>query len=73
MTPEAQLGLEERPRVGDRVKLIGTHRYAGFSGVYLADRAFYEGGGTVPVVKLNHQGTTIETWVHDPERQMRKA
>ena len=59
-------------RVGDRVKLIGNHRFAGFAGTYITDRVFYNGGDPIPVVKLSHCGTKLETLVHDPKNQMRK-
>lgn len=73
MTAATASNLEgDRPKAGDRVKIIGSHRYAGFAGVYLADRAYYEGGDLLPVVKLDRGGETIETFVHDAERQLRK-
>lgn len=59
---------DDRPRVGDRVKLTGTHRFAGFTGTYLADRKTF--AGTCPVVKLDHTGE--ETPVLDKGRQMKK-
>jgi hypothetical protein len=62
--------LEERPKKGDRVKLCGNHRYAGRTGVYIADRAFYFEGEERPIVRIDY--TREETFVADPERQMRK-
>jgi hypothetical protein len=62
----------EKAHVGDHVKLIGSHRFAGFTGTYITDRVFYNGGGPIPVVKLSHCGTKVETLVHDPKNQMRK-
>lgn len=64
---------DDKPRVGDRVKLIGSHRFAGFEGVYVADRKFWSEGEPLPVVKIVHRGTEVTTWVHDSETQMRKA
>jgi len=63
----------EKAHVGDHVKLIGSHRFAGFTGIYVADRVFhYLGGDPIPVVKLRHCGTDVDAWVHDPKNQMRK-
>ena len=62
---------EERPRRGDRVKLIGDHPHAGSRGVYFSDETYYEGGKLYPVVKLEDSGRHVA--VRDPERQMRKA
>jgi hypothetical protein len=73
--------MEGRPRVGDRVKLLGNHRYAGHSATYLTDRNFYESGQAYPVVKVdNYQEVGDrnlikdrgEVFVMDPEHQMRK-
>jgi hypothetical protein len=61
---------DESPKPGDRVKLFGNHRWAGYTGIYLGDR-----DGTVngkkPIVKIDLTGD--ETVVFDPENQMRKA
>jgi len=74
--------LEEKPRPGDRVKLIGYHRWAGHYGKYLFDREFYSGGEGYPVVKIDNYESIGdralirdrgETIVLDPEKQMRKA
>lgn len=64
------MDFEERPRVGDRVKLIGNHSHAGSQGIYIADRAYYEGGELYPMVKL----PGLRDWVRveDPDNQMRK-
>lgn len=64
---------EEKPKVGDRVKLIGSHRFAGFEGIYIADRKFWSEGAPIPYVKVIHRGMEVETWVHDAANQMRKA
>lgn len=73
--------IEDRPRVGDRVKLLGNHRYAGHSAKYLCDRVFYESGEMYPVVIVdkwelvgdqNLKKDRGEVFVLDPERQMRK-
>jgi len=50
------------------VKLIGTHKYAGYSAFYLDDRDYF--GQKRPVVKVWELGTL--TFVLDPENQMRK-
>lgn len=60
----------EKPLPGDRVKLIGSHKYAGYEGLYLSD-SLYIGGVIRPKVKL--VGLGIVTFVSEPERQMRKA
>lgn len=65
--------MEDRARPGDRVKLIGNHPRAGCAGVYFTDRAVYEGGELYPVVRIENGGTKDETFVMDPDRQMRKA
>lgn len=64
---------EDRPRLGDRVKLIGNHPRAGCTGVYFTDRAVYKGGELYPVVRLDNGPRKDETFVMDPDRQMRKA
>ena len=63
---------DERPRRGDRVKLIGSHPYAGSTGKYFTDRAAYDGGKLYPVVKLENGGPLEGTIVFDPEKEMRK-
>ena len=60
----------DRPRVGDRVKLFGNHRWAGHTGVYVFDRPA-DSGITKPYVRIDNDGT--ETVVFDPENQMRKV
>lgn len=55
--------------VGDRVKLIGSHRYAGWTGVFVYTKPSGS-GREVPYVKLDQNGHT--TIVFDPETQMRK-
>jgi hypothetical protein len=60
---------DEKPVLGDRVKLCGGHRFAGHTGTYLCDRPFAF-GGVRPVVKIDHTGD--ETLVADPETQWRK-
>lgn len=60
----------DKPRLGDRVKLFGNHRWAGYTGVYFTDRKS-ESGRQVPYVRIDSNGT--ETIVMDPENQMRKA
>ena len=64
------MDFEERPRLGDRVKLIGNHSHAGAQGVYIGDRAYYDGGALLPVVKL--PGIIEPVSVADPDNQMRK-
>lgn len=66
------MGVEQRekPRAGDRVKLTGGHRFAGYTAVYLADKQF-PFGGIRPWVRLE-SGTCEECYVPDPETQMRK-
>jgi hypothetical protein len=64
--------MEEKPRRGDLVKLIGNHRYAGCTGVYFTDRHFYSRGELYPVVRIKYLGNDVETFVMDPENQMRK-
>jgi hypothetical protein len=63
--------LEDRPRPGDRVKLCGNHRRAGYCGVYLCDRQFYAEGASSAVVKIDY--THEEVFVLDPDRQMKKV
>lgn len=74
--------LEEKARPGDRVKLIGNHRWAGHYAKYLYDGQFYESGQGYPVVRVENYESVGdkalvrdrgETFVLDPERQMRKA
>lgn len=72
VSPMAAETFEERPRVGDRVKLVGDHGNAGSVGVYIADRAFYEGGDTLPVVRIEGLNSRFEVFVRDPDNQMRK-
>ena len=60
---------EDRPRPGDRVKLVGHHAWAGHSAIYVCDRAT-PSGGTKPIVRILSYG--IESVVMDPESQMRK-
>ncbi|MGA3295256.1 MAG: hypothetical protein ABSE45_14905 [Candidatus Acidiferrales bacterium] len=67
--PEDSPGFGE-PKIGDRVKLCGGHRWAGYSGTYIADREFYFQGESRPVVKIDN--TREEVFVSDPETQMRK-
>lgn len=57
------------PHPGDRVKLFGTHKFSGYTGVYLSD-GNYLYGEKRPRVKIDHVGTI--TFVTDPENQMRK-
>ena len=64
------IGHSDRPMLGDRVKLIGNHSHAGAQGVYIADRAYYDGGALLPVVKL--AGIIEPVFVADPDNQMRK-
>jgi hypothetical protein len=59
---------ESKPLPGDRVKLIGTHKYAGWTGVYLHDEDHL--GYMVPKVKIWKIGTIV--FVVDPDTQMRK-
>jgi len=61
---------EEKPRIGDRVKLTGGHRFAGFTAVYLDDKQFPL-GGIRPWVRIEGR-TQKECYVPDPETQMRK-
>jgi hypothetical protein len=61
---------DERALPGDRVKLTGGHRFAGYTAIYLADKEF-PFGGKRPWVRLE-SGTCEECWVNDPETQMRK-
>jgi len=70
VSPMAAEQCEERPRRGDRVKLIGDHPDAGCRGVYFSDECYYEGGKLYPVVKLETTGARVV--VRDPENQMRK-
>lgn len=60
---------DDRPRPGDRVKLFGNHRWAGYTAVYLADRET-PSGAKKPIVKVELRD--VESVVMDPERQMRK-
>lgn len=60
---------ERKPRIGDRVKLAGGHRFAGYTAIYVADRPF-PFAGTRPWVKIERTGD--ECYVSDPETQMRK-
>ncbi|HEY0701162.1 MAG TPA: hypothetical protein VGD60_00195 [Candidatus Acidoferrales bacterium] len=54
MTPEVAAGYDdEKPKQGDRVKLLGHHRYAGYTGKYIGDRENYENGASVPWVRLD--------------------
>jgi hypothetical protein len=62
---------EDKPRPGDRVKLCGSHRYAGHDAVYVCDRPF-AGGLKYPEVRVNDRGTNVRCLVLDPEHQMRK-
>lgn len=62
--------IDQKPRPGDRVKLIGSHRFAGYTAIYLADRPFPFDGVTRPWVKI--EPTEKECYVPDPETQMRK-
>jgi hypothetical protein len=59
----------ERPTPGDRVKLFGNHRWAGYTGIYIGDRpgTLF---GSKPIVKIEQTGD--ETIVFDPDNQMRK-
>lgn len=61
---------DARPRIGDRVKLTGGHRFAGYTAIYLGDKPF-PFGGKRPWVRLE-SGTCEECYVSDPETQMRK-
>lgn len=63
------VGDAEKPKIGDRVKLRGSHRYAGFTGVYIRDAPFM--GRKLPVVRIDSDG--MKTMVIDPDNQMRKA
>jgi hypothetical protein len=66
----AQEREDERPRPGDRVKLCGNHRFAGYSAQYLGD--FPTAGlGTKPMVKILETGDKVVVW--DADSQMRKA
>jgi len=65
---QVAMSEQEKPKQGDRVKLIGTHKYAGYTGFYLDDRDYC--GRKLPVVKVWELGTL--TFVLDPENQMRK-
>jgi hypothetical protein len=66
--PEKEEPKSTAPQPGDRVKLIGTHKYSGFQGLYVAD-AYYL-GQLRPKIKVAELGTI--TFVTDPENQMRK-
>jgi hypothetical protein len=59
---------DDKPQLGDRVKLCGNHRFAGFTGTYFTDRKTF--AGFCPIIRLDHTGE--ETPVIDPGRQMRK-
>ncbi|MGH7936665.1 MAG: hypothetical protein ACREF8_06620 [Chthoniobacterales bacterium] len=62
---------DEKPKIGDRVKLCGNHRYAGYSGVYIRDTPFM--GRSLPLVRVTDGGVNVKTMVIDPEKQMKKA
>jgi hypothetical protein len=68
MDTRSRVKENPKPQPGDRVKLIGTHKYAGWTGIYLYDAG--EKGKMLPKVKLWKIGTV--TSVPDPENQMRK-
>jgi hypothetical protein len=61
---------EDQPRIGDRVKLMGSHKWAGYSGTYITDREYFFAGSTRPVVRIDN--TRKEVFVGDPETMWRK-
>ena len=67
----AKSECSERPRIGDRVKLVGGHHFAGRTGDYIADQPLL--GRSVPIVRVEIGGVRVRTAVLEPETQMRKA
>jgi hypothetical protein len=61
---------ENTPKPGDRVLLTGSHKWAGYEGLYLRDGE-YMTFGKRPVVRLIDISTL--TFVLEPETQMRKV
>ena len=62
--------MSNQPKPGDRVRLIGDHKYHGFKGLYLRDAVYFK-NQTRPVVKIETYG--MLTFVQFPERQMVKV
>jgi len=60
---------EEKPMPGDRVKLTGGHRFAGYTGKYVGDHV-YPFGGKRPAVRIDTTGEL--TYVNYPETEMKK-
>jgi hypothetical protein len=56
---------------GDRVKLIGNHKYAGYLGKVCVERKTTP-AGSLPMVEVDLHGERVTVVVADAERQMRK-
>jgi hypothetical protein len=69
---EEPVEKQEPILAGDRVKLIGNHKYAGYIGKVCVERKATP-SGSLPMVEVDLQhGERVIVVVVDAERQMRK-